>query len=126
MGTTKLEYMLTLADFSSLSAREKQFVRNFLGTSGSQSFEVNQANFLQDLALYRYPHSDVLQTFFDDYNFKEYKIPENLESKLCDDENHKWVTEEIDWDDMAKTVVCKKCGDSRYVEIDSELGGRLI
>lgn len=126
MSTNKLDYMLTLADFSSLSAREKQFLRNFLGTSSSQSFEANQANFLQDLSLYRYPHSDVLQTFFDDYNFKEYKMPDTLESKLCPDEKHKWKTEEIDWNDMAKTVVCRKCGESRYVEIDSELGGQLI
>jgi len=126
MEPKKLEYMLTLADFATLTAREKQFLKNFLGTAGAQSVEVNKANFLQDLTLYHYPHSDLLQTFFNHYNYKKFEIPETLESKICADEKHKWVTEEIDWDDMAKTVVCKKCGESRYVEIDSELGGRLI
>lgn len=126
MDSKKLEYMLTLADFATLTAREKQFLRNFLGTAGGQSTEANKMNFLRDLAMYGYPHSDLLQTFFNDYNYKKFDIPETLESKLCADEKHKWVTDEIDWDDMAKTVVGKKCGESRYVEIDSELGGRLI
>ena len=107
-------------EFEKISAREKQFLENFLMTKTGDK-RIDSLNFEMDLKLYNFNNKTELKKLFNRYYEKG--LPKPVE---CD---HEWVTitdEFTALQEGGKEIKCVKCGETRYVELDSDLGGRIL
>lgn len=112
-----------------LTAREKQFIQNFFSTCGNNR-EIAFANYLMDVKLYNYTHAKELISLFPTLFDLEDKSNLFVEAEVeC---QHDWYND-YDEQDMitclqedSKYIRCRKCGESRFVEVDCSLGGYII
>lgn len=111
-----------------LNGREKQALFNALISKRGRR-NIDLINFMGDINMYGYPHKETLVRVYRKlYNAEAGVIKEalNLGNNKC---KHRWITITPLRDILSqggKEVKCEKCGEIRYVEIDSPLGGQVI